>query len=88
MGKTENGKRERRWIRIRDEPAKALVSALDELDRQEDEELIAAAAATEGRKLASAGRGKGRHLEIWRWRWGEGWGWVVFEEGRMGLGDD
>jgi len=65
----------------------ALVAALDELDRQEDEELIAAAAATEGRKLsASAGRGKGRHLEIWRWRWGKGWGWDVFEEGRMGVG--
>lgn len=38
-----------------------MAAALDELDRQEDEELIAAAAATEGRKLsASAGRGKGR----------------------------
>jgi len=44
-----------------DRDLEALVAALDELDRQEDEELIAAAAATEGRKLsASAGRGKGR----------------------------
>ena len=40
----------------------ALVSALEDLDRQEDEELIAAAAATEGRKLVAAGRGKGRYL--------------------------
>ena len=39
-----------------------MVSALEDLDRQEDEELIAAAAATEGRKLVAAGRGKGRYL--------------------------
>jgi len=37
----------------------ALSSSLDDLDRQEDEELIAAATATEGRKLQTA-KGKGR----------------------------
>ena len=37
----------------------ALSSSLDDLDRQEDEELIAAATATEGRKLQMA-KGKGR----------------------------
>ena len=39
--------------------AQALSSSLDDLDRQEDEELIAAATATEGRKLQTA-KGKGR----------------------------
>ena len=36
----------------------ALSSSLDDLDRQEDEELIAAAAATEGRKLTAKGKGR------------------------------
>eukprot|EP00438_Fugacium_kawagutii_P002503 Skav232492 [mRNA] locus=scaffold3757:51129:64994:+ [translate_table: standard] len=43
-----------------DRDLEALCSSLDELDRQEDEELIAAANATEGRKLATKGKGRGR----------------------------
>lgn len=46
-----------------DRDLEALSSSLDDLDRQEDEELIAAATATEGRKLQTAkgkGRGRGR----------------------------